>query len=73
MKVGVVLENRSPKEGGGYTFETNIFESLIEASRVSDHQFIIFCSKEWESKYSDVKWIKFFPFKRRNFMRNEFI
>jgi len=50
MKVGVFLGSKLSELGGGYTFESEIFNSLIELAPYSSHQFAL-CSSEKESPF----------------------
>jgi glycosyltransferase involved in cell wall biosynthesis len=45
MKVGVLLEDFSPHAGGGYTFQEDIFQSLLELAEDSAHSFVILCRR----------------------------
>jgi glycosyltransferase involved in cell wall biosynthesis len=42
MNVGIYVDNIMENEGGGYTFQTEIIESLLEINNNSNHSFIIF-------------------------------
>jgi glycosyltransferase involved in cell wall biosynthesis len=42
MKVGVFLPGQKPEEGGGYTFEQDIIQALLELASQSNHRFVIF-------------------------------
>jgi glycosyltransferase involved in cell wall biosynthesis len=41
MKVGVFLSNFDPKIGGGYTFEWQIIQSILEIADQTHHQFFL--------------------------------
>ncbi|MBR8834036.1 MAG: glycosyltransferase family 4 protein [Stigonema ocellatum SAG 48.90 = DSM 106950] len=42
MKVGVFINESLPEQGGGYTFTSEIFHSLLEFAAESSHTFVIF-------------------------------
>lgn len=46
MRVGVVLSGQTPESGGGYTFETELFQSFLAQSIETRHYFRIFCNKK---------------------------
>ena len=41
MKVGVLLGDKLPAEGGGYTFEHDILQALIKLEAATDHTFVV--------------------------------
>ena len=41
MRVGILLNNVNPKEGGGYTFEEEIFKSVLSNIESTNHEIII--------------------------------
>ncbi|HEX8136560.1 MAG TPA: glycosyltransferase [Pyrinomonadaceae bacterium] len=43
MRVGVFLEDSSPQVGGGYTFQEDIFQSLLELAGQSNHTYVVLC------------------------------
>lgn len=43
MRVGVFLEDFSPQVGGGYTFQEDIFQSLLELAEQSNHTYVVLC------------------------------
>lgn len=43
MRVGVFYSGHAPDAGGGYSFETEILHSLIEAVRRTNHHFTVIC------------------------------
>jgi glycosyltransferase involved in cell wall biosynthesis len=45
MRVGVFLEDFSPQVGGGYTFQEDIFQSLLELAEQSDHTYVVLCRR----------------------------
>jgi len=45
MIVGVVLEDFSAHEGGGYTIQGDIFHWLSELAGESSHSFVLFCNR----------------------------
>ncbi len=42
MKVGILLGDKRPEEGGGYTFEYEILQSLIRLHAETHHEFVVF-------------------------------
>jgi glycosyltransferase involved in cell wall biosynthesis len=43
MKIGVLLDTRAlPTIGGGYTFEQQIFQALLDLATTSQHEFVVF-------------------------------
>jgi glycosyltransferase involved in cell wall biosynthesis len=42
MKIAVFLSNHPEESGGGFTFESDAFESLVELAPTSSHQFVVF-------------------------------
>ncbi|MBP5976073.1 glycosyltransferase family 4 protein [Brasilonema sp. CT11] len=42
MKIGILLSDRLQESGGAYTFEQQIFKSLLELADHSQHSFVIF-------------------------------
>ncbi|MFQ4140809.1 glycosyltransferase family 1 protein [Chlorogloeopsis sp. ULAP02] len=63
MKVGVFLSAKLPERGGGFTFESELFDALTELAPYSAHSFVI-CSQEKETpqQISSVKNIDFLSF-----------
>jgi glycosyltransferase involved in cell wall biosynthesis len=49
MKVGIYLRGLSPETGGGYTFERDVLQALVEISMESSHEFVLFSPKKSES------------------------
>lgn len=45
MKVGVYFNDMAPEAGGGFTFQDNILQSLLEVSNESRHAFTIFAPR----------------------------
>ena len=41
MRVGLFLGMNVPEEGGGYTFETEVYQSLLKFGQESNHTFIV--------------------------------
>jgi glycosyltransferase involved in cell wall biosynthesis len=41
MKVGVFLDSYLPRDGGGYTMQTELFRALCRAHKQSEHEFIV--------------------------------
>jgi len=48
LRVGILLNNVSPEEGGGYTFEHEIFSSILKHGDSSCHKFILL---SWDQEY----------------------
>jgi glycosyltransferase involved in cell wall biosynthesis len=46
MNVGVVLSDQSPEVGGGYVFELEILQSLMQLAHESTHSFRVFCHEK---------------------------
>ena len=46
MNVGVVLSDQGPEVGGGYVFELEILQSLMELAHESTHSFRVFCHEK---------------------------
>jgi glycosyltransferase involved in cell wall biosynthesis len=43
MRIGVLLDIQSlPTEGGGFTFEQQVFQALMELAAQSQHEFVVF-------------------------------
>jgi glycosyltransferase involved in cell wall biosynthesis len=42
MRIGVYLGDISPRVGGGFTFQEDILEALIELHRCAQHSFVIY-------------------------------
>jgi glycosyltransferase involved in cell wall biosynthesis len=55
MKVGVLTGYFSPKEGGGYTFEKEIYEALLAVAHESRHEFTVFIKGSDVSNSANVK------------------
>lgn len=43
MRVGVYIAGYEPEAGGGYTFERDILEALLDHHQESNHSFVILC------------------------------
>jgi len=60
MKVGVYLDDYVPHDGGGYTFQTEVFTALIKLAGESRHQFVVISvpNKEIEArlKGTNLQW-----------------
>jgi glycosyltransferase involved in cell wall biosynthesis len=50
MNVGIYFSENPPEEGGGYTFENEILESLLALAELSNHDFVIFSKVSIEKK-----------------------
>lgn len=61
MKVGVYLDDYVPQDGGGYTFQTEVFATLRKLASESRHQFVIISApnKEIEArlKNTNLQWL----------------
>ncbi len=61
MKVGVYLDDYVPQDGGGYTFQTDVFLTLVKLTGQSHHQFVFISEpkKEIESytRGSKLEWL----------------
>jgi glycosyltransferase involved in cell wall biosynthesis len=63
MKVGVLFSNTAPTAGGAFTFQDEVFQSLI--SLESKHSFVIFgYLTESQAREAGAKQLQFFPFPR---------
>lgn len=63
MKVGVLLPNVPPTVGGGFAFQDDVFQSLIELE--SKHTFVIFgYLTEAQAREAGARHLQFFPFPR---------
>jgi glycosyltransferase involved in cell wall biosynthesis len=69
MKVGVYLDDYVPEDGGGYTFQTEVFLALGKLIDDCHHQFVIISepNKEIESQVHDRK-LQWLPCRRPNFI-----
>lgn len=45
MKVGIFLDDYVPQDGGGFTFQTEIFDTLLKLADESQHELVIISSK----------------------------
>ena len=41
MKIGIYMDEYIPHDGGGFTFQTEIFESVLELAEKSHHEFVV--------------------------------
>jgi len=41
LKVGVLIGDKLPEEGGGYTFESEILQSFVKLRTETEHTFVI--------------------------------
>ena len=48
MKIGVYLDNYVPEDGGGFTFQSEIFDALCNLVFNSKHEFIVLAVKSIE-------------------------
>lgn len=51
MKIAIPISDLIDRNGGGYTFESQLLEEIIRASAYSSHEFILFVSNSKTSKY----------------------
>ncbi len=60
MKVGIFLGNHPPEIGGGFTFEAEVFQSLLKFGSESGHTFVLISrEKEIPPEISSVQHIEF--------------
>ncbi len=63
MKVGVFLAGFTPRAGGGYRIQDDIYRALLEFAGESKHDFVIFCDGGFEvdasPQTSKVRWINY--------------
>jgi glycosyltransferase involved in cell wall biosynthesis len=52
MRIGIFFPDYHPDAGGGYTFEREIFESIIALASESKHTFILFVNKSFVNSWS---------------------
>jgi len=52
MRVGIYFPEYYPEAGGGYTFELELFESIISSASESKHTFILFMNKSFANSLS---------------------
>src|SRR6476469_9219868 len=64
MKVGLYLKNLKPEVGGGSTFETAIFQSLLKYGADSGHKFMVFTRSQGLKKEISAKHIEVIPIQR---------
>ena len=65
MRVGIFLGNHPPEIGGGFTFEAEVFQSLVKFGAGSGHTFILFGrQKELPSEISSVRHMEFISLRR---------
>src|SRR5258708_8879136 len=50
MRVGVLLGNLDPAAGGGYTFQSDIFDALLAIGEQSRHFFVVLCRPDTAAK-----------------------
>src|SRR5258708_427605 len=50
MRGGVLLENLDPAAGGGYTFQSDIFDALLAIGEQSRHFFVLLCHPDTAAK-----------------------
>lgn len=46
MRVGILLGNFDPTAGGGYTFQSEVFDALLAIGAQSRHSFVLVCPSE---------------------------
>ncbi|MBD1924492.1 glycosyltransferase family 4 protein [Microcoleus sp. FACHB-831] len=64
MKVGLYLKNLKAEVGGGSTFETAIFQSLLKYGADSGHKFMVFTRSQGLEKEISAKHIEVIPIQR---------
>jgi glycosyltransferase involved in cell wall biosynthesis len=65
MKVGIFIKNEVPEKGGSYTFESELFHSLIKYGSQSAHTFVLFSlNQEPPAEISSLKHIQFISLQR---------
>lgn len=65
MKVGLLIGNYSPESGGGYTFEGEVFHSLVNCGSESGHTFVLYSwNKEPPPEISSAQHIQFISLHR---------
>lgn len=65
MKVGIFLKNELPENGGSFTFESELFHSLIRYGGESDHTFVLFSwNQEAPPELLPLKHIQFVSLQR---------
>jgi glycosyltransferase involved in cell wall biosynthesis len=65
MKIGIFLGNYSPESGGGYTFEGEVFQSLVNCGAESGHTFVLYSwNKEPPPEISSAQHIQFISLHR---------
>lgn len=58
MRVGVLTAHFSPEEGGGYTFENEIYQALVEAADSNEHKFTVFVGDAETQQSGNVKLVR---------------
>ena len=64
MKVGIFLDDYVPQDGGGFTFQTEIFDTLIKLADESQHDLVIISSqyRKLADKIKETK-LALFPYR----------
>ena len=50
MRVGILLGSLDPAAGGGYTFQSDVFDALLAIGEQSRHFFVLLCHPETAAK-----------------------
>lgn len=58
MRIAVYLPAIAPTEGGAFTFQKSIFESLAELAPASSHEFVVYCRDTASSTAKNVRTIE---------------
>jgi glycosyltransferase involved in cell wall biosynthesis len=76
MRVGILAPVAPESIGGGYTFENEIFERLLERAETSDHEFVVFegmKGRRVERKRPNFRYVSLegsFPARAHSTLRN---
>jgi len=61
MRVGLYLDSYQPKDGGGYTMQTELFRALCRVNKETKHEFVIISQPDQriaeESKAAGLGWL----------------
>ena len=58
MRIAVYLPAIAPNEGGAFTFQKSIFESLAELAPASSHEFLVYCRGAASATAKNVRTIE---------------
>ena len=64
MRVGILLNSANPKDGGGYTFEDEIFKSVLSNIDFTNHEIIILSVRDLDISFVSSK-VQFYSLKNR--------